>query len=209
MALFLIFAAGTISCAVASDPVGGLAARTGVHIGPRGVPLDKVVQATDLVEAPDAMAVAAGFCPAEFPLCYYDGDCVAYSCRDGCSWSLGVTYMHGWNGHGADCSRDNAQVAPQTCPGNFPVCYSDGDCVISSCADGCMWRRNGNYISRSTPCRHPYGAIETPELKLSTGVSVFAMAAVTAALLTLAAAFMVRRRSAPQGHNEPLLVTDL
>lgn len=284
MALLRIFAAGTLVCAGAFDPLDGTAARTGAHLGPRGVSLEKALWEQDFedpladtaartgahlgprgvslnetlemkaLEGPSELyqcpanfpvcyydgdcvisscahgcpwrynsnyihrytrctqshAASTGVCPANFPVCYFDGDCVISSCRGGCPWRYNSNYMHGSTpGHYTRCRQSHSLVTAGTCPPRFPVCYSDGDCVIRSCAHGCFWRLGSNYIHRPTRCNHNYGAIETPELSFSTGVAVFAMAAVPAALLTLAAVFMVRRRSAPKGHQEPLLVTDL
>jgi hypothetical protein len=119
------------------------AAKTGVHLGPRGVPL------LELPEAPASktgahlgpsgvplnevtMLVAGGSCPANYPECYYDGDCVLSSCAHGCAWRNRINYIN----IGGHCSSNYVSPAGR-CPSNYPVCYYDGDCVISSCANGC------------------------------------------------------------------------
>lgn len=38
------------------------------------------------------------------------------------------------------------KVYRSRCPPSFPTCYVDGDCVLQSCAGGCQWNVNVNYI---------------------------------------------------------------
>ena len=46
--------------------------------------------------------------------------------------------------------------SPVMCPSAFPVCYSDGDCVIPSCAAGCTWSNGINYIPMNPDCNSNY-----------------------------------------------------
>lgn len=58
-------------------------------------------------------------CPELYPICYWDGDCVAGSCAGGCTWSAapGVdtepgsqyNYIDGYNAHGTPCSANHGE----------------------------------------------------------------------------------------------------
>jgi len=58
--------------------------------------------------------------------------------------AAGYELNYATNQHGTLCLP---RVACN-CPDSFPMCHSDGDCVIRSCATGtCSWSLNTNYIS--------------------------------------------------------------
>lgn len=60
------------------------------------------------------------------------------------------------------------KLQASACPANYPVCHSDGDCVISACSGGgCIWREapnpstspvsGYNFITMSQKCGNHYG----------------------------------------------------
>eukprot|EP00435_Cladocopium_sp_Y103_P068827 s107_g32.t1 len=76
-------------------------------------PWKKSIQAT--VEWKKAMV-----CPAKFPICYNDGDCVSEDCKNGCDWSKSPTmdskedleynYIAGADTYGTACDVDSEAI---------------------------------------------------------------------------------------------------
>lgn len=80
-------------------------------------PWKKSIQAT--VEWKKAMV-----CPAKFPICYNDGDCVSEDCKNGCDWSKSPTvdskedleynYIAGADTYGTACDMDSEELGKKS-----------------------------------------------------------------------------------------------
>lgn len=80
-------------------------------------PWKKSIQAT--VEWKKAMV-----CPAKFPICYNDGDCVSEDCKNGCDWSKSPTmdskedleynYIAGADTYGTACDVDSEELGKRS-----------------------------------------------------------------------------------------------